>query len=528
MGGNASCCKDGELPDPSDQICVNVEGPGDCLAGAGQDVEILDPEASPAEGLRRTKSLLHLEVDEEILRGISLSKTLRGLGKLWRHSPSELPTKQRETLWRNSNKVVSLHLFVSHTWRTSGRWKVLALLLRTSWTHVILSWALCVAATTCLYAWEVLPRPMTAVNDVEILGTAVHVRVGPWLMVAHLPSILLGFAVAPYLARFRSDQCFLDVACIHQTDEKLMERGVYGLGGFLARSKTLLILWSKPYFSRLWCVFEIAAYRAANPEGHLQLAPLFVELTALLLWAVAFCAAVLSFAVSFVQSPMNQLAWLAIPFALVPQLLATHFLRRLISQKHRLTEELANFYVAKAECQLDFDRQFIMTAIDAWYGSEKAFNTYVQGPLREELLSMRSDQIPSVYFLLFYSIVMTPSLEVFIGMCLDGYPLDVLWARVLAQHIGFSFASQMVSFKVLIYLCDRFATARFGGSCPVLEGLIDFLQSVVIFVGYLIVDLGSYVCCARAQQALWSSALYGLSMLCLAAFFHGCCRRRCW
>ncbi|CAJ1338288.1 unnamed protein product [Effrenium voratum] len=393
MGGNASCCKDGELPDPSDQICVNVEGPGDCLAGAGQDVEILDPEASPAEGLRRTKSLLHLEVDEEILRGISLSKTLRGLGKLWRHSPSELPTKQRETLWRNSNKVVSLHLFVSHTWRTSGRWKVLALLLRTSWTHVILSWALCVAATTCLYAWKVLPRPMTAVNDVEILGTAVHVRVGPWLMVAHLPSILLGFAVAPYLARFRSDQCFLDVACIHQTDEKLMERGVYGLGGFLARSKTLLILWSKPYFSRLWCVFEIAAYRAANPEGHLQLAPLFVELTALLLWAVAFCAAVLSFAVSFVQSPMNQLAWLAIPFALVPQLLATHFLRRLISQKHRLTEELANFDVAKAECQLDFDRQFIMT-VPRWLRDRPGFRWFFVPRIRKILAWQIAGRFP--------------------------------------------------------------------------------------------------------------------------------------
>ena len=33
--------------------------------------------------------------------------------------------------------------------------------------------------------------------------------------------------------------CFLDVVSIHQTDTELMERGVYGLGGFLKMSKEL-------------------------------------------------------------------------------------------------------------------------------------------------------------------------------------------------------------------------------------------------------------------------------------------------
>ena len=46
--------------------------------------------------------------------------------------------------------------------------------------------------------------------------------------------------------------CFLDVACIHQTDEELMARGVYGLGGFLRQSAELKVLWSPPYLTRLW------------------------------------------------------------------------------------------------------------------------------------------------------------------------------------------------------------------------------------------------------------------------------------
>ena len=38
-------------------------------------------------------------------------------------------------------------------------------------------------------------------------------------------------------------------------DAKVMDQGIYGLGGFLKASKELRILWSPPYFSRLWCIF---------------------------------------------------------------------------------------------------------------------------------------------------------------------------------------------------------------------------------------------------------------------------------
>ena len=38
---------------------------------------------------------------------------------------------------------------------------------------------------------------------------------------------------------------------IHQTDPQLMERGIYGLGGFLKVAKELRVLWSPPYLSRL-------------------------------------------------------------------------------------------------------------------------------------------------------------------------------------------------------------------------------------------------------------------------------------
>ena len=77
------------------------------------------------------------------------------------------------------------------------------------------------------------------------------------IAIDRLPTDFLSFF---YLSLFCEAQPFTptkaqDVTCIHQEDQALMERGVYGLGGFLARSKKLLILWSQPYLGQLWSSF---------------------------------------------------------------------------------------------------------------------------------------------------------------------------------------------------------------------------------------------------------------------------------
>ncbi|CAE7739865.1 unnamed protein product [Symbiodinium pilosum] len=68
---------------------------------------------------------------------------------------------------------------------------------------------------------------------------------------------------------------FLDILCIAQHDEKLKKKGIMGLGAFLVNSKSLVVLWTPRYFSRLWCTFEIATFMK-DPEqrGHIQFMPL--------------------------------------------------------------------------------------------------------------------------------------------------------------------------------------------------------------------------------------------------------------
>lgn len=60
---------------------------------------------------------------------------------------------------------------------------------------------------------------------------------------------------------------FIDVASIHQVDEDMKERGIYGLGGFLKASKELRILWSPPYLSRRLSLEYLILFE--RPASHL-------------------------------------------------------------------------------------------------------------------------------------------------------------------------------------------------------------------------------------------------------------------
>lgn len=139
------------------------------------------------------------------------------------------------------------------------------------------------------------------------------IHVSFWPFLAGFFSTFLGLLLSPYVNRLFTTpkMCFLDLVSIHQTDQagqwawcrwvemlfawflaliyrhcesqrerticfttfffeflahkiwvlpetwptleqELMERGIYGLGGFLQVSKELRVLWSAPYLSRLW------------------------------------------------------------------------------------------------------------------------------------------------------------------------------------------------------------------------------------------------------------------------------------
>ena len=60
--------------------------------------------------------------------------------------------------------------------------------------------------------------------------------------------------------------CFLDKVCIDQVDDTRKAAGIASLGAFLGSAENFVVLFSPDYFSRLWCCYELAAFR------HLQVA----------------------------------------------------------------------------------------------------------------------------------------------------------------------------------------------------------------------------------------------------------------
>lgn len=66
---------------------------------------------------------------------------------------------------------------------------------------------------------------------------------------------------------------FLDTICIAQHDEAKKKQGILGLSTFLDHSEHLTILWSRNFFSRLWCTYEVSTFLRHKHEKQVQVMP---------------------------------------------------------------------------------------------------------------------------------------------------------------------------------------------------------------------------------------------------------------
>ncbi|CAE7189968.1 unnamed protein product [Symbiodinium necroappetens] len=248
---------------------------------------------------------------------------------------------------------------------------------------------------------------------------------------------------------------------------------VGGIGGFLAVSREMQVLWSKPYLSRLWCIFELAAYRTANPEGKITIAPLYVEqIVAVILICAYGMAATFVTARVLIQERFRVVVY---GVAALPALVVVHMLRKVFQDRQQLVSDLHSFDLDAVRCQNDFDREFIHTAILKWYGSKDSFREFVQGPLREELVGKGSRiHLSGPYLALLVLVAMTPGLEFTLAIYGANAPLRSILANVVAGVLGFSVLWTIFSARVLLYFCDIAAK-------PIFSKQFDWLQSTLVF-----------------------------------------------
>lgn len=151
----------------------------------------------------------------------------------------------------------------------------------------------------------------------------------------------------------------------------------------MANTNDFVMFWSPRYFSRLWCVFEVAAFRMYCPRGTMSVHPIELGASYLqgffLAWGCALvtCTAMLVSAASGVPVYLT----LAAVFLLLPPPCFAS-LRRFKRTQADLRRQLAHFDCEHADCQEQLDRAYIIRSINAWFGSVAAFNQEVRGPLR--------------------------------------------------------------------------------------------------------------------------------------------------
>eukprot|EP00927_Polykrikos_kofoidii_P068531 TRINITY_DN6388_c1_g1_i1.p1 TRINITY_DN6388_c1_g1~~TRINITY_DN6388_c1_g1_i1.p1 ORF type:complete len:392 (-),score=30.68 TRINITY_DN6388_c1_g1_i1:42-1187(-) len=191
---------------------------------------------------------------------------------------------------------------------------------------------------------------------------------------------------------------FLDKICISQVNEKKKLDAVMGIGAFLKASKCMMVMIDLTYTTRLWCIFELAAYSKLmekDSEKILRLKPLgcasifltmFTGNTALRLVKVFMSKTIFTPFVFYV-------------FSVVVRFPVSHEMRKYHNAMAKLRGQLLKFSMDASKCfccdmghvhpdsgaHLSCDRQAVNACVKAWFGSCDAFNTFVKHSLYDKL-----------------------------------------------------------------------------------------------------------------------------------------------
>lgn len=298
-----------------------------------------------------------------LLRSVSPGNLLAGMGGVFRSPHGD------EESFRMSSETEKLDFFVSHSWAAHPRLKFIALAYLFNFVERVVIYSVVVASGWfLLYCWLGFDRNEYPVGAF-CSGTFV---------------IALLVPTASFLSQ--SKRCFIDKCCINQVDSRLKREGIRSLGGFLANSDTLVVLWSKDYFSRLWCVYEMAAF--ANVHGldkdicgprkevkdrrAIVIIPL--TLTAYLLSITVFdCIVVCGRMVHKEWHwTFSVFDWLGVAT------LTILWARRFAAEQLVAVNQLRGFKLENTKCTDSADRELVEGSIAAMYGSVEAFENFVQ------------------------------------------------------------------------------------------------------------------------------------------------------
>ncbi|KAF4704104.1 hypothetical protein FOZ63_030783, partial [Perkinsus olseni] len=238
-----------------------------------------------------------------------------------------------------------------------------------------------------------------------------------------------------------SYKLFVDNCCIPQDDPVLKEVGIRSLGSYLIRSSSIIVMWSKCYFDRLWCVYELAAFlslRAGALNGERRPAergsPVVEELrrvgrgikewmvgssyrdqvvfTSLPLIKFVFAFTLVGFVgnillslevavVGSFKASLKARLICAIPEGLLLAAVLCPFASRYVRDRDALVNQIMTFQMENTKCTVEADREFVTGRISAMYdGDLTTFERVVKsevGRAARQTLGIRRGTIPFKY-----------------------------------------------------------------------------------------------------------------------------------
>eukprot|EP00928_Gymnodinium_smaydae_P098169 TRINITY_DN9076_c0_g1_i2.p1 TRINITY_DN9076_c0_g1~~TRINITY_DN9076_c0_g1_i2.p1 ORF type:complete len:493 (+),score=31.94 TRINITY_DN9076_c0_g1_i2:209-1480(+) len=149
---------------------------------------------------------------------------------------------------------------------------------------------------------------------------------------------------------------FLDKTCIDQIDDDRKRRGILKLGAFLSKSDKMLVLYTNTYLTKLWTVYEIAAFLCLRNSSDIIVCPLSRATSFMCSLACMYIFGLLS----MLLPPYGNYVRIMI---LVQVLGYTFTLWLWIRKRHGIIKSLATFDIRQCSCTVEEDRPVILSNI---------------------------------------------------------------------------------------------------------------------------------------------------------------------
>eukprot|EP00747_Dinoflagellata_sp_TGD_P093191 gnl/TRDRNA2_/TRDRNA2_165680_c2_seq1.p1 gnl/TRDRNA2_/TRDRNA2_165680_c2~~gnl/TRDRNA2_/TRDRNA2_165680_c2_seq1.p1 ORF type:complete len:733 (+),score=89.28 gnl/TRDRNA2_/TRDRNA2_165680_c2_seq1:128-2200(+) len=417
-------------------------------------------------------------------------------------------------LYECSRQVPFINDFLSHSWQ-DGRWKKFVALGILYNSTAALMVSLAMAACLCVgQRYDVIPSLWGVEVTWVIAGQEVDLTEGSWAFLGAPFGFSFIWLYWQWLRTSMFGSCrnvFLDKLCIHQADEALKMQGIRSIGGILKFSRRLVVFWSPLYFSRLWCMFEVAVWVWLGRADQLKFLPL--PKAQLVPLGMGFSYSIL--ALLIVMQALGELSALTIALTATPVLVATpclvHIMRRMLRDLLELKSQLENISINDCETwcctnqhihpdtgmPMKCDRELIMDCVGNLFPSKdpaalfdktfrKRFVPHITGTIGGP------DALPFSWCILMMAPLLWRGFDV---LAVDAPPATVF--RIILTYIIYMMIG-IVAIRMLMFVCCRLAFPLPNRTTDMVVSCIVALLWIVAFGALFYLSHR-----ARAIRALW-------------------------